>query len=272
MFIREAISLQTALIFHERNNMKRVILNSVLLSLFIVNCMGSAGIDTKSVNAGQNTTADMTQYWIENRGQIEDGAVKYYISRPGSMLYLCEDFVVRMDFRTYEDPPDSGLMFQDMAVLKQYKAGTSTKDWLPKGQKTGVVNFLIGEKAKHKTGCKTFNSIEANKYWGNKTLIEFQIDGDKVRVLHTVEKGGNVALVQVENEGQNSMAIDTDGNLHLVFDEGLADIILSKPLALQTIGGIPVNVSASFRLVNSTTFGFNVGTYDTRYDLVIWYR
>jgi hypothetical protein len=105
--------------------------------------------------------------------------------------------------------------------------------------------------------------------------IEKQIEYDWI-----VKVGGNPGDIQFEYTNVNGTRLDEEGNLLIETDFG--ELIHKKPVAYQTRPAHSAerkaqsacpkerkNVNVTFKRISSNTYGFEVGQYDKRFELII---
>jgi hypothetical protein len=92
--------------------------------------------------------------------------------------------------------------------------------------------------------------------------IEKQIEYDWI-----VKPGGNPGNIRFQYKGVKGTRLDKEGNLLIETDFG--ELIHKRPISYQVIDEKKVEVQALFKKIGENIYGFAVGDYDRRYELII---
>jgi hypothetical protein len=82
-----------------------------------------------------------------------------------------------------------------------------------------------------------------------------------------VKPGGDLSRVHISYRGIKRLTIAKDGSLEI--DTAFGKLHETQPRIYQKIDGKEFTVKGRFKLTSETSYGFEVGTHDTRYALVI---
>ena len=89
--------------------------------------------------------------------------------------------------------------------------------------------------------------------------------GRTVEKIFIVNPGGQPDQIKIGVDGTHELKINSDGQLTL-YPQGIR---YSTPKAYQMIDNQPVSVNVRYCMVNETTYGFQVDSYNTDYPLII---
>jgi hypothetical protein len=103
-----------------------------------------------------------------------------------------------------------------------------------------------------------YNGIGIAYYGNNQRQLEYNF---------TLAPGADAGQIQLQFTGQQSMALDAQGNLLLHTAAG--DLVEQAPVAYQTIDGVCQTVSVDYVLEGNGQVGFALGSYDSSQALVI---
>jgi hypothetical protein len=236
-----------------------VVFGLLLLAVFIV-----------SINAGTNRPARLTPdpgfgstplYFIANQGQTDRG-VLYYATTPGQTLWLTQKGLVfdrtgsaasgemnrtvsRLVFKNaHEDVALSPAELADYRV--SYFYGRDEADWITDVPTSRAVLYK-----------NLYDGVDL-KVYGTDRKIEYD---------WIVRPSADPNRIRFSCEGEARAEIDGAGDLVVSTPSG--ELRHRKPSAYQVIEGKRVSVKAAFKAVGKGEYGFAVGRYDRRFDLVI---
>src|SRR5579872_2742756 len=131
----------------------------------------------------------------------------------------------------------------------------------------GISNYFIGnDPAKWRTNIPNYTRVEYKSvyagvdvaYYGNPQKLEYDL---------VVAPGADVAAIQVEYEGVESMRLDHDGDLVLATATG--ELRQKRPVAYQETASGRVEVKVGYRLKADRRVAFELARYDAGRRLVI---
>ena len=206
-----------------------------------------------SLDASQINQARLP--FIENQGQVDDG-IKYYAKTFAGTVYVTDS-----DLTYHSIKKDS----EKALIIKERFLGDSLQ---PVGveRSQAVVSYFKGSQESWNAGIPTFDGVLLGTIWPN-IDVKLKAYGNNVEKIFTVHPSGNPADIKLTFEGTNGLSLSE--NNELVVDTELGAIVLSKPIAYQIIDGNRNDVSASYHIIDSKTYGFSVLSYDPRFEIVI---
>ncbi len=131
----------------------------------------------------------------------------------------------------------------------------------------GISNYFIGnDPARWRTSIPNYGRVEYKSvysgvdlvYYGNPQKLEYDL---------VVAPGADVAAIQVEYEGVESMRLDDDGDL--VLKTAAGELRQKRPVAYQDTASGRVEVKVGYRLRPGRRVAFELARYDARRRLVI---
>jgi len=128
-----------------------------------------------------------------------------------------------------------------------------------------IVNYFVGEKERWRSNIPTYLAVNLGEVWSG-VDVELRAHGKNVEKIFNVKPGANVGDIRLAFEGVGSLKVSEDGELLL--ETELGTLAMTKPFAFQSIDGVQRHVDVSY-FVQGNTYGFEVGSYDPRYTLII---
>jgi hypothetical protein len=199
--------------------------------------------------------------FIRNDGQLA-AEVKYY-ERGGDhqVMFTKEGVYLALNRR------DAGHGVKVGFLGGARDPGIEARNRLP-----GTVNYLIGrDRSRWRTQVPTFERVHYRGVYPG-IDVEFYGNGRELEYDVVVSPGADPKQVGFRYEGAEGLRVRPDGSLEI--DLGDGHLLQKKPYLYQEIGGRRVEVQGGFRLLGSgegspLAYGFEVGSYDPRYPLVI---
>jgi len=201
--------------------------------------------------------ANITIPFIENQGQIDE-QVKFYAKTFAGTVYVTNNDL------TYHSILKKNDLTTSTVVKENFVDGTI----IPSGTESShtVVNYFKGTEENWRTNIPTYSEISLGQVW-NDVDVSLKAYGNNLEKIFTIHPYGDVSIIRANFDGITNLSIsDSD---ELIVDTINGKFFLSKPVAFQNINGITKNISASYEIIDSTTYGFSVEQYDHTYDLVI---
>ena len=195
--------------------------------------------------------------FIENQGQT-DSKVKFYANTFAGTIFVTDDDL------TYSITNGNSLNNTQKQVIKErflysslHPAGLDKSD--------SLVNYFVGEKSDWRSDVTTFNTISLGEIWPS-IDVTLKAYGKNMEKIFTLNPGGKTSDIKLGFDGVTSLYVDENGMMFLKTE--LGSISMTKPIAYQQINGQIHDVKVSY-WVDGTMYGFDVGMYDDRYDLII---
>jgi len=206
--------------------------------------------------------------FIANVGQYDDSNIKYY----------ADTFVGRLLIYDDNDNNNEIVYLLKDNVIKERLIITSTADnnntastdsIILKGNDPSITKVNYFKANKVLTDIPTYNSISFVSNSIELVLNAYNNNIEKVFVVKPYADVNDIVM-EVDNNNSSSISIDNDGRLIIIINDNNNDgIAFTKPIAYQIIDGKKVNVDVSYRIIADNRYGFSVGNYDNRYDLII---
>ncbi|MBN2205980.1 MAG: hypothetical protein JW742_01125 [Candidatus Aminicenantes bacterium] len=215
----------------------------------------ASGLDLGAVGGGTPLS------FIANAGQA-DGRALYYARTPGCTLWLAREEMV-FD-RIERGAPGEARRSVSRLVFKNARRDVRVSASDPLDY---TVSYFFGrDESEWTTGIPTSRAVVYDDLYDG---IDLRVYGTDRQVEYDwiVGRGGRPEDIRFDVAGGPEASIDRDGNIAVGTDAGR--IVHRKPAAYQVIGGRRVSVEAAFRKAPDGSFGFSLGVYDHRCDLVI---
>jgi len=198
--------------------------------------------------------------FIENVGQT-DSQVKFYANIFAGTVFVTEDGLTYalMNGASEEDESAQGVAVKEMFLSEQALRATGFE------KSDAVVNYFVGEKERWRSNIPTYIAVNLGEVWPG-VDVELRTHGKNVEKIFNVKPGANVGDIKLAFEGVGSLKVSEEGELLL--ETELGTLAMTKPFAFQSIDGVQSRVDVSY-FVQGNTYGFEVGSYDPRYTLII---
>jgi hypothetical protein len=136
---------------------------------------------------------------------------------------------------------------------------------------SGKVNYITGnDPAQWHTNLPTYGELVYRNLWPGIDLL-FRSENGQLQYEFLLRPGAHVQDIQLAYRGANRLSVDGDGNL--IVHTSLGSITDTRPVTYQFIDGKRVQVASRFALEwragFKTTYGFALGNYDRRRDLIL---
>lgn len=196
-------------------------------------------------------------HFIANKGQAASEAL-YYASTPGYTLWLTQKGFLFDGTAAESKRAVSRLVFKNA----NEKAAVRAED--PSDYR--VSYFNARDEADWITDVPTSLAVVYDDLYAG---IDLKVYGNERRVEYDwiVRSGADPNRIRFAYEDVQQTRIDRNGDL--VIETANGELRHRKPVSYQVIAGKRVEVSASFRTTADGSCGFQAGSYDSRFDLVI---
>lgn len=231
----------------------------------------------------QDLYGQIPLYFIENQGQMEQ-RVKYYEKNRGHGIYFTEDGVTftlaSPEVKAAADAATGGVREtrgeQEAPLVMELKplGASGNAKLVAEDAQSARVSYLIGSDPKQwKTNLSTYKSVSYQevypgidlKFYGNGKQLEYDV---------IVKPGADPSQVRFLCNGAKSMEVTDQGELSISAGDNKS-IVHKKPSVYQVINGKRIDVDGRFVLgtqagdSKNNVYGFEVASYDKKYDLVI---
>ncbi len=234
----------------------------ILTIIFIVTllfCGTAAATSTNSSQSAINSNAtsklgNVQVPFVENKGQLNDNNVKYYVTTISGNAYITYDGITYIHLKN------------NSHVVKEHFIGSSNVSVKGTDKSKTVVNYFKGnDSTKWKKNISTYNQLYYANLYKNIDLT-LKAYGKNFEKIFRVKPDGNPNDIRFLIEGASSLKINKKGELEIVTGDGI--LKMTSPIAYQIINGKRVNVSVSY-FVNGSYYGFKVGNYNKSCNLII---
>jgi PKD repeat protein len=196
--------------------------------------------------------------FIENQGQ-KQSPVLFHVEAAGHSIYFTPDEVVL----AASDP------VADLSSVIRISIRGSDPDVRVEGvdQLPGTANFFTGsDPSKWKANVPTYGAVAYRDVLPGTDLVFSGTEGFLKREF-VLSPGADPRSIVMKYQGAESLSVDDDGNL--LVGTPLGTLYEAAPVSYQIIGGERVDVYSRYILLEEDQVGFEVGTYNQEYPLVI---
>lgn len=198
----------------------------------------------------------------DNQGQIPHADVRFYASTTVGTL-----FITREGDLVYDLP----LMVRDRKPAR-WTFRESFLDARParvedKSRGAAWVSYFKGsDSGQWRSDLETFESVVLGELYPD-IRVELEAGGGGVEKLFYVGPGGDVNRIAIAIDGVEKIVVGDAQQLLLETSHGEA--AFTAPVAYQLIDGERRPVEVAYALEGDHRYGFRVGQYDRRHELVI---
>ena len=198
--------------------------------------------------------------FVPNAGQM-DARVRYSAQSGGRSFY----------FTTREAVFSFAAKSEGLVLRLAFLGGNPQTVITGRMPETGRVHYLIGnDPAKWHRDLPTYGEVIYRDLWPGIDLL-FRSENGQLNYEFLLRPGARVRDIRLAYRGAESLSLDTDSNL--IIHNSLGSITDTRPVTYQLIDGRRVPVKSRFVLrhrgSSKTTYGFAVGDYDRRRELVL---
>lgn len=134
-----------------------------------------------------------------------------------------------------------------------------------------VVSYFRGSRAEWRTGLATYREVLYPDLWPGVDLV-FRREAEQVKYRFVVRPGADPRAIRLAWRGASALSIDASGALLVA--NPVRDLRDEAPTAYQSVLGRQMPVSVRYALAGADSgpdrsFGFALGAYDPRRELVI---
>jgi len=255
-----------------------MILRKLLMLVFlaVVVCVMSAGVGAAAVitvddSGGAvdascereilNKVSSLQIPFIENKGQIKDGNVKYYAKTLGGTLFITKDGEMVYSLPKFEKENETKGW-----VIKESFVGSSVSQVTGEGKAITKVNYFKGnDPAEWKRDISTYRLVSLGEIYEG-IEVNLKTYGNNVEKLFYVKSGTDPERIGVKLEGCEGLKVNQNGELEV--ETGLGVVKFTKPVGYQEEDGKRMYVEVTYT-VKGDEYGFKVGDYDRTKELVI---
>ena len=131
-----------------------------------------------------------------------------------------------------------------------------------------IINYIKGSQDEWKTNMPTFAALKTIEAWPG-IDVHLQAYGNNLEKTFNVKPGSNVEDIVVTVDGISNLQIKNEKIVLHGHSKFSKLIEFSKPKSFQIIDGKKQFVSVQFVKYSSNQYGFEVGSYNTNYELFI---
>lgn len=218
-------------------------------------------------------------FFVENKGQWHEDA-RFLAQSPGVDAWLTANGIT-YDFYKFQQStilpqeavnPDLNDTYKNMdrignVVKMQFINSLNSPKVQGVDKKKGYYNFFIGnDKSKWASRIGLYKeAMMAGLYKGIDARLYYE--NNNLRYDMIVAPKADPNLIKMSFSGTDKVYINYKGNLTI--NTSIGDVEQSGLYAYQEINGKKVEVECTFKIIDETTVGFNIGDYDDTYPLII---
>jgi len=195
--------------------------------------------------------------FVENRGQIQNGAVSFYAKTLSGTLFVDDHGVLTYALLLNDK---NGVVFKEMLTEKKIKP-------LGLAPSPTLIHYFKGmDRSTWKTNIPSYETISLGEIYNNINLT-LRAYENNVEKIFTVFPGGNPESIKIKLKGIKRLMANANGELDVLTE--LGSTRFTKPLAYQITDGEKQFVEVAYVISKGSGYGFKVGRYDKKRPLII---
>lgn len=145
-------------------------------------------------------------------------------------------------------------------VVSERLVGGEVKALTPEEELPGKVSYFVGsDPHKYRPALLSYRSLDLGEVYPG-VWVRLSAGQRTVEKVFLVESGGDPSRISIELRGAESLQVDDAGEL--VVRTGYGNVVMSRPVAWQEVGGIRHDVEVSYRLDRERSrYGFALGRF-----------
>ena len=276
-----------------------VTISILLLAPLVISNPRSAALPVTS----SASTAQMPLYFIENKGQLADDSIAYYVQGRDNLVAFSSrgvTFNIAGPSIAEESPRDDADMplhrvgvrvrgsdkgeFEGShkrpshALALDFVGGNRSVEPFATDQTRAIVSYFSGPRQHWKTALRTFNTLVYPDLWPGIDLV-YSGTVNRLKYTFLVKPGSDPEQIRLAYRGATAVRVDEAGRLRVSTPVG--DFYDEKPYVYQELDGRRERVQASYAVTGSTSstasppslaryeYGFKLGDYDQSRPLVL---
>jgi len=238
-----------------------------LIPLFIVtgNSQASSEPDTSKSTTNNSTVLRKVSAvqipFIENKGQIKNGAVKYYAKTMGGTVFVTETGELVYSLPKAEEGKDR----KGWSIKERFVGGKTIQAAGEEQAVTKVSYFRGKDPKKWQHDIATYNLVSLGEVYKG-IEVKLKAYGNNIEKLLYVKPKADPKSICLNIDGAKGLKVTDAGELEVSTDIGA--VRFTKPVAFQEVNGKKDYVEVSY-VTKDSGYGFKVGTYDRSNELVI---
>jgi hypothetical protein len=197
-----------------------------------------------------------------NQGQSAIPAPFFVRDRDGVVYLRPESLQFKL---LYRDSAESKILADNVSLRFQGANKNATmegRDILP-----GKSNYFIGnDPTRWRTNVPQYERVHTESVYPGINADFYSVVG-QLEYDFLVEPGADPSHLRLQFEGQESIELNSDGDLVLHSRGG--DLIQRRPMAYQLKRGVRHHVTVNYRLFEDQSIAFKLGPYDQTLPIVI---
>jgi len=237
--------------------------------------------DSLNKNEIAEKTAQLQIPFIKNEGQLKSKEILFYTKTFNGMVFLTDkaELVYSITSPKYYIGADdslspngfpSQLIVQDMTEIplessfqQQPAINTEIKGLQPAATK---INYIIDDESNWKDNIPAYDLISLGEIWKG-VSYHLKATNKNIEKVFTVYPEGKVNSIQFKIRNVDSLKVTANGELQANVNNRF--IVFTAPIAYQEVGGERKHIEVSYRILDNSSYGFNIGEYDKSLPLVI---
>jgi hypothetical protein len=219
-----------------------------------------------STRSSGHVTAPVLPLCFEDSG---DGTADFFTARGADYLFSIAPTSVQLILQSRENQTTgSQSPANEPRIIRFEFVGANSQAPLCALDKlSGSVNYLIGnDPAQWRAHCSLYQKVRAAQLYPGIDVL-YHGNGQKLEYDFEIAPGADPQKIAVRFNGVDSLRIDPDGDLVIVCSA--QEIRQPRPAIYQSVAGHRQLIPGAWRLRDSQTVDFALGSYDKARALVI---
>jgi hypothetical protein len=199
--------------------------------------------------------------FIENKGQINNDAVRYYAQTFSGAIFITEHGEL-----VYSLPKNGRNDFDEGWVIKESFVDASIAYIRGEDKIKTKVSYFKGNNASQwRTDLPVYNVVNFGEMYSG-IVLQLKAYGENIEKRFRVEPGAYPENIRVKIDGIQDLAVNDSGELQVT--TGIGQVTFTKPVAYQEYNDEKQYIDVAY-VVEGDIYSFKIGRYDETKELVI---
>lgn len=259
-----------------RNRMRCLLAGLLCWTVAAVSQSGTLDASTLSRAAVAERLATARVPFVSNQGQLGHDEVSFYARMFAGTLFVTDRgelvyALPQQQGRRSTGPHQSSMIAAEsgtpvLSFRERFSGGAEVRPLGAKPSAVRVSQYLGDRHQSWRSSLPAWDSLDLGEPYPG-IRVSLKAVGNNVEKLFHVAPGAEPGAIEIEVEGVESLHVDQDGRLALATPVG--DLLFTAPIAYQIVDGSRRPVEVAYAVREGGRYGFHVGDYDQRRELVI---
>ena len=211
-------------------------------------------------------TNSQSDHFIENKGQWNEAAL-FLANEYGMKTWITETGIVFDHYTDLHSEINEEKARKGHVVKMSFLEANNIKEIITNDASGYYFNYLLGnDRNNWAAKVRSYRSVELKNIYKNIDL-KYYFDKGNVRYDFWINPKGDAENILLSFEGADNTKLSEHGDL--IIETSVGNFMNGELYAYQIINGKKEEVECRFEKVADNTYGFELGTYNRKYPLII---